>query len=542
MTTNTPTETPDPLAIIAKCMANTPGDHPEAEKLHAQARKLAESPWRDDQAKGEIERTKLDRDRLKNGVLTCLKYPRGSEAQIRCLEEVGQDAEATPSENWPLVVTKEGHDAKVAELTAQIERLTRERDEANARLGECQFSLTGSRNANRVNCTALIGVTHELDTVRADAEKAREEIARLRTDVADLNAYRAKAMELLESLRAELTAARDKAAEGLASVKQKAQDESNKLRVQLTAARENVNELRQSYDMVSTQLTAARGELNEVKTNYLNDSNSLVDKLTAARGDFATLLADANRSREIIYAMSKVLDPEAGEHNIDVAHRRMKELAAANEAREKAELELSQLQNIQAWRTLRNERDSLAADLERVKGELTFHSHRCEEHHNVGQSGMPQGPCDCLICASYYKELNDLWDKLAESNTLASLTSTLVEQIENERNEALATVERMRGAIKSVTGKEAERLALDMDHRNRGHSKWWKAVESARVTVAEKPSDALRALKLEIGEAAWKEAIRCQFSDLLPAAIREERINKIWLASETRNRLTEGAK
>jgi hypothetical protein len=27
------------------------------------------------------------------GVLTCLKYPRGSEAQIRCLEEVGQEAE-----------------------------------------------------------------------------------------------------------------------------------------------------------------------------------------------------------------------------------------------------------------------------------------------------------------------------------------------------------------------------------------------------------------------------------------------------------------
>jgi hypothetical protein len=29
---------------------------------------------------------------MAEGVLTCLKYPRGSEAQIRCLEEIGQDA------------------------------------------------------------------------------------------------------------------------------------------------------------------------------------------------------------------------------------------------------------------------------------------------------------------------------------------------------------------------------------------------------------------------------------------------------------------
>lgn len=32
--------------------------------------------------------------RFASGIMTCLSYPRGSEAQIRCLEEVGQDAEA----------------------------------------------------------------------------------------------------------------------------------------------------------------------------------------------------------------------------------------------------------------------------------------------------------------------------------------------------------------------------------------------------------------------------------------------------------------
>lgn len=31
---------------------------------------------------------------IAEGVLTTLNYPRGSEAQVRCLEEVGQDARA----------------------------------------------------------------------------------------------------------------------------------------------------------------------------------------------------------------------------------------------------------------------------------------------------------------------------------------------------------------------------------------------------------------------------------------------------------------
>lgn len=31
---------------------------------------------------------------IAEGVLACLKYPRGSEAQIRCLEEVAQEAQS----------------------------------------------------------------------------------------------------------------------------------------------------------------------------------------------------------------------------------------------------------------------------------------------------------------------------------------------------------------------------------------------------------------------------------------------------------------
>lgn len=39
----------------------------------------------------ELDHAQLDRDRLRKGVLTCLKYPRGSEAQIRCLASAHQE-------------------------------------------------------------------------------------------------------------------------------------------------------------------------------------------------------------------------------------------------------------------------------------------------------------------------------------------------------------------------------------------------------------------------------------------------------------------
>lgn len=41
-----------------------------------------------------LAQAERERDALKSGILTCLKCPRGSEAQIRCLEEIGQDAAA----------------------------------------------------------------------------------------------------------------------------------------------------------------------------------------------------------------------------------------------------------------------------------------------------------------------------------------------------------------------------------------------------------------------------------------------------------------
>jgi hypothetical protein len=40
----------------------------------------------------EISATHDELKAIAEGVLTCLSYPRGSEAQIRCLEEVGIDA------------------------------------------------------------------------------------------------------------------------------------------------------------------------------------------------------------------------------------------------------------------------------------------------------------------------------------------------------------------------------------------------------------------------------------------------------------------
>jgi len=44
----------------------------------------------------ELIRLRRDRNELlavAENVLIALRYPRGSEAQVRCLEEVGQDAE-----------------------------------------------------------------------------------------------------------------------------------------------------------------------------------------------------------------------------------------------------------------------------------------------------------------------------------------------------------------------------------------------------------------------------------------------------------------
>lgn len=47
----------------------------------------------------------------------------------------------------------------------------------------------------------------------------------------------------------------------------------------------------------------------------------------------------------------------------------------------------------------------LERELAAAQKELTFHSHRCEAAHNARQVGLPQGDCECPICAPFYKEL-----------------------------------------------------------------------------------------------------------------------------------------
>jgi hypothetical protein len=69
--------------------------------------------------------------------------------------------------------------------------------------------------------------------------------------------------------------------------------------------------------------------------------------------------------------------------------------------------------------------------LDAAEKELVFHNHRCEARHNEGQAGMPQGDCQCLICAGFYKELTQLKEanatikkELALAAEQVSITST----------------------------------------------------------------------------------------------------------------------
>lgn len=45
------------------------------------------------------------------------------------------------------------------------------------------------------------------------------------------------------------------------------------------------------------------------------------------------------------------------------------------------------------------------------------------------------------------------------------------------------SAETLRAALQLVTGPECDRLALDMDHHCRDHSRWWKNVLSARKVL-----------------------------------------------------------
>jgi len=56
----------------------------------------------DTTSRNHIETLRNHIETLCHGITTCLAYPRGSEAQVRCLEEVGQDA-AYIAKNLPSI-------------------------------------------------------------------------------------------------------------------------------------------------------------------------------------------------------------------------------------------------------------------------------------------------------------------------------------------------------------------------------------------------------------------------------------------------------
>lgn len=94
----------------------------------------------------------------------------------------------------------------------------------------------------------------------------------------------------------------------------------------------------------------------------------------------------------------------------------------------------------------------------------------------VAKTGMWAGPTAVEQAAEATTlEVARLKEELAAARRCRP-TRGDVAAVEKVRDDALA-------ALRSVTGKEAEGLAHDMDHRNRDHSKWWKAVEKARALL-----------------------------------------------------------
>lgn len=166
----------------------------------------------------------LDRDRLSKGVLTTLRYPRGSEAQIRCLEEVSEDAKEVPQREWPKVVLAEAYDALRAEhesSVATIERLTREREEARAKVREFDL-LPETAEAIAALCCQLREENEALNgKLTAAILGGAEEIARLKAIVNNEG-------PTWGQLRAELSAAREESAN--------LDGHNNDLQTRLTAA------------------------------------------------------------------------------------------------------------------------------------------------------------------------------------------------------------------------------------------------------------------------------------------------------------------
>jgi hypothetical protein len=66
-------------------------------------------------------------------------------------------------------------------------------------------------------------------------------------------------------------------------------------------------------------------------------------------------------------------------------------------------------------------RAELKEALEKAKAELVFHNHRCEAQHNEGQPGLPQGDCQCSVCADFFKQLTASQERERELRNVINL-------------------------------------------------------------------------------------------------------------------------
>lgn len=123
-------------------------------------------------------------------------------------------------------------------------------------------------------------------------------------------------------------------------------------------------------------------------------------------------------------------------------------------------------------------------------------------------------------------EAEDLWDKLGlpkQDQKVNALFIKMSEQLDTAKEESdtwikhsgkmklerdvtesraravEAACAKLRRALQDTTGDSAERLALDMDHRNLDHSKWWEQVETARLLLAS--TDCGASILAELAEA-----------------------------------------
>jgi hypothetical protein len=115
---------------------------------------------------------------------------------------------------------------------------------------------------------------------------------------------------------------------------------------------------------------------------------------------------------------------------------------------------------------------------------MTEHGSQMIYHH----CGDPQ-PCGCgdELLQQYRGLERRLSEVEAES---AGRLKVLNEQVAAAKTEWLraeraeARAQGLEKALRDVTGEAAERLAEDMDHQNRDHSKWYRAVKRAHKMLS----------------------------------------------------------